>query len=171
MKRRKERVEAIVDLIRHNCIVSQEDLARRLAERGFPVTQATLSRDLKMLKTTKVATDKGNYMYILPDSNRIKDQLLAKGQTNKLNGYHSGFVSIAFSGNMVVIKTRQGYAPGMAYDIDMSATPEILGTIPGSDTIFAVMREEVSHERALRIFMDLLPIDPDTLHHDNSIYK
>ena len=52
MKNRKKRIEVIVDLIRNNCIASQEELASRLAKLGFKVTQATLSRDLKMLKTT-----------------------------------------------------------------------------------------------------------------------
>ena len=77
MKNRKQRVELIVELIKNNCIGSQEELATMLAERGYNVTQATLSRDLKMLKTTKVPTDRGTYMYIMPDTNSLKDKLLA----------------------------------------------------------------------------------------------
>lgn len=153
----------MVDIIKNQCIASQEELARRLAEHGYVVTQATLSRDLKMLKTTKVPTDRGTYMYILPDSNTLKDKLLASGQLDMNANYQSGFVSLAFSGNIAVIKTRNGYAAGLAYDIDMSNAPEILGTIPGSDTIFAVMREGLTHEQAREVFSRFLPLDKKVL--------
>ncbi|MBD5269685.1 MAG: hypothetical protein K2M67_03100 [Muribaculaceae bacterium] len=159
MKNRKKRVELIVDLIRNRCIGSQEELAAILAERGYNVTQATLSRDLKMLKTTKVPTDRGTYMYILPDSNTLKDKMLATGMMTMNTNYQSGFISLSLSGNMAVIKTRNGYAAGLAYDLDMAAPPEILGTIPGSDTIFAVLREDVTHEQAIEVFRRLLPLD------------
>ena len=149
----------MVDLIRNQCIGSQEDLAARLAEHGYKVTQATLSRDLKMLKTTKVPTDRGTYMYILPDSNTLKDKLLSKGAADMSPNFQSGFISLRLSGNIAVIKTRNGYAAGLAYDIDMSNAPEILGTIPGSDTILAVLDEHVSHERAMEVFRKMLPID------------
>lgn len=149
----------MVDLIRNECISSQEELAARLAAEGFNVTQATLSRDLKMLKTTKVPTDRGTYMYVLPNSNSLKDKLLSKGMANMSPNFTSGFVSLTLSGNMAVIKTRNGYAAGLAYDIDMSNAPEILGTIPGSDTIFAVLREDVTHSRALEVFARLLPLN------------
>ncbi len=147
----------MVDLIKNKCIGSQEELARLLEEAGYTVTQATLSRDLKMLKTTKIPTDRGGYMYILPDSNSLKDKLLARGQLPINANYQSGFISLTFSKN--VIKTRNGYAAGLAYDIDMSNAPEILGTIPGSDTIIAILREDVSHEKARAIFSRLLPLD------------
>lgn len=148
----------MVDLIKNHCIGSQEELVNLLAKRGYPVTQATLSRDLKMLKTSKVATDRGTYMYILPDSNSLKDKILSKGFTHTSPNFASGFISLTLSGNIAVIKTRNGYAAGLAYDIDMSHAPEILGTIPGSDTIFAVLDENVSHEKALELFRQLLPI-------------
>lgn len=159
MKNRKQRVELIVDLIKNHCISSQEELSQMLLEHGYKVTQATLSRDLKMLKTTKVPTDRGSYMYIMPDSNSIKDKLLASGQMNMNANYQSGFVSLSFSGNMAVIKTRNGYATGLAYDIDMSRPPEIVGTIAGTDTIFAVLQEGLTHDEAREIFARFLPLD------------
>ncbi len=113
-----------------------------------------------MLKTTNVPTDRGGYMYILPDSNSLKDKLLANGQMAVNANFQSGFVSLEFSGNIAVIKTRNGYAAGLAYDIDMSRSPEILGTIPGSDTILAILREDVSHERARTVLSKVLPIPP-----------
>ena len=159
MKNRKKRVEVIVEIINRQCVGSQEELANLLLAEGYKVTQATLSRDLKMLKTTKVPTDRGTYMYILPDTNVIKDKLLATGQTD-LNGNHQGgFVSLKFSGNIAVIKTRNGYAPGIAYDIDISNVEEIIGTIPGTDTIIAVLADGVSHERARQVLSKFLPLD------------
>lgn len=160
MKNRKKRIEVIVDLINSKCIGSQEELARLLKDEGYSVTQATLSRDLKMLKTTKVPTDRGTYMYMLPDTNVIKDKMLASGQIDINNkNYQSGFVSLKFSHNIAVIKTRNGYAPGIAYDIDISNVPEILGTIPGTDTIIAVLGENVTHERAREVLAKFLPLD------------
>lgn len=159
MKNRKKRVEVIVDLINTRCISSQEELAKLLNEAGYNVTQATLSRDLKMLKTTKVPTDRGTYMYMLPDTNIIKDKLLASGQLDLNSNNQTGFVSLNFSKNMAVIKTRNGYAAGLAYDIDISNVPEILGTIPGTDTILVVLREDVTHDEAREILGRFLPLD------------
>ena len=73
--------------------------------------------------------------------------------------YQSGFVSLAISGNMAVIKTRNGYAPGLAYDIDISNSKDILGTIPGSNTIFAVMREGMTHDEIRESLSRFLPLD------------
>ncbi|MEZ3551501.1 MAG: hypothetical protein K1W02_12405 [Muribaculaceae bacterium] len=159
MKNRKKRIDIIIDIIRDNCIGSQEELAKMLEEQGHHVTQATLSRDLKMLRTTKVPTDRGTYMYVLPESDSLKDKILSSGHAPARANYQSGFISLKFSGNIAVIKTRNGYASGLAYDIDMSETPEILGTIPGSDTIFAVMREGISKKRAREIFASILSVD------------
>ncbi len=161
MKNRRKRIDLIVDLIRNNCIGSQEELAHILAEQGHAVTQATLSRDLKMLRTTKVPTDRGTYMYVLPESDSLKDRILNTGHAPARANYQSGFLSMKFSRNLAVIKTRNGYASGLAYDIDMSGSPEILGTIPGSDTIIAVLREDVSHNRAREIFSEILSVDID----------
>ncbi len=159
MKNRKRRVELIVDLIKNHCISSQEELSRMLMENGYNVTQATLSRDLKMLKTTKVPTDRGTYMYILPDSQIVKDKMLSSGQSEISSHYRAGFISLEFSGNIAVIKTRNGYASGLAYDMDMSRTPEIVGTLAGTDTILVVLRADIDHERAREVFASFLPLD------------
>ncbi len=158
MKNRRKRVEVIVELIKTQCISSQEELARKLAELGYNVTQATLSRDLKMLHTTKVPTDRGTYIYVLPDSNSLKDKLLASGQLDMNANYQSGFISLAISGNLAVIKTRNGYAPGLAYDIDISNCHEILGTIAGANTIFAVMRDGLTDEEKMEVLGRFVPL-------------
>lgn len=159
MKNRKKRVEEIIELISTRCISSQAELNKILEEKGYHVTQATLSRDLKMLHTTKVPTDRGTYAYVIPDSNSLKDKLIAVGQLEMNANYQSGFISLEISRNIAVIKTRNGYASGLAYDIDMSRAPEILGTIPGSDTILAVLREDVTKEQAYEVFRKFLPLD------------
>lgn len=97
-------------------------------------------------------------MYIIPDSNNLQDTMISQGVSTAQAGQHSGFVSIQFTGHAAVIKTRNGYASGLAYDIDMSKSPEILGTIAGADTIFALLREDVSHEQAMKVFSRFLPI-------------
>ena len=107
---------------------------------------------------TKVANDLGGYMYIIPDSNNLQDKMLSAGQATINTSPLTGFVSINFSGHIAVIKTRNGYASGLAYDIDMSKPAEVLGTIAGADTVFAVLREDVTHEQAMQVFSKFLPI-------------
>lgn len=160
MKNKKNRLQIIVELIRRNCIGSQNELSEMLKEQGVIVTQATLSRDLKTLKITKVANDTGNYMYIIPDSNELQDSLLMKGQKRGGGNSQIGFVSLEYSGNIAVIKTRNGYATGLAYDIDMSHSDVVLGTIAGADTVFVLLREGVSREEANVFFARFVPIDP-----------
>ena len=98
-------------------------------------------------------------MYMLPDLNVLIDRMRASGQINPEVNHINGFISLEFSGNIAVIKTRNGYAAGIAYDIDVSNSPEILGTIPGSNTIFAVLRENVTHEQARKVLAGILPLD------------
>ena len=162
MRNKKTRLQLIVKLIKNNCVGSQDELAHLLATNGYVVTQATLSRDLKTLKATKVATDVGGYLYIIADGNELQDSMLSKGVSYSSYSVHANsFVSLQFSGHMAVIKTRNGYASGLAYDMDMSKSPEILGTIAGADTVFAVLREDVSREDAIKIFSRFLPLIVD----------
>ncbi len=157
MKKRKSRLPVIVDILTHNSIGSQEELSKQLAIRGYIVTQATLSRDLKMLRTTKVATDMGGYRYIIADSSHLSSEPFAKSQNTVQSSLHPAALSIGVSGNLVVIKTRNGYASGLAYDIDMLDSPHILGTIPGADTVFAVVNESTSRSDLYSLFSSFLP--------------
>lgn len=123
---------------------SQEELLNALENEGFRVTQATLSRDLKQLKVAKAATLHGKYVYVLPNETMYK-RVLTPGNIREMMTT-SGFISINYSGNMGVIRTRPGYASAIAWNIDSSDIPQILGSIAGDDTIFIVIREGVSHE-------------------------
>ena len=78
-------------------------------------------------------------------------------QTDASAAKQVGLVSVTFSGNLAVIKTRNGYAPGLAYDIDMSRPPEILGTIAGADTVVAILAEGVTQEQAREVFQQFMP--------------
>jgi transcriptional regulator of arginine metabolism len=130
---RKERLEAISRIIRTEKIRNQEELLRRLQASGFSATQATLSRDMKQLKIARVHDGNDTYVY----------QSAETPPASYLPGVHSG---LEFSGNLAVIKTRPGYAMGIASDIDASAPPEILATLAGDDTILIIPREGYSRE-------------------------
>jgi transcriptional regulator of arginine metabolism len=84
----------------------------------------------------------GKYVYVLPNETMYKRVSTPRSAMEMLQS--SGFVSINFSGNMGVIKTRPGYASSIAYNIDNSDIPQILGTIAGDDTIFIVIKQGVS---------------------------
>ncbi|MBQ7689576.1 MAG: hypothetical protein IJT30_00040 [Muribaculaceae bacterium] len=159
MKNKRNRLQLIVELVKGNVIGSQSELAERLAEQDIRVTQATLSRDLKALKITKIASPRGGYMYIFPGTAEWQNSSLLADLP--LVGQHMGYVSLEFSGNFAVMKTRNGYAAGLAYDIDMSFAPELLGTIAGADTVFVVLREGITHEQARAVLEHILP------HHKN----
>jgi arginine repressor len=156
MKKRKSRLPEIVDILTHNNIGSQEELSKQLASRGFNVTQATLSRDLKMLRTTKVSTELGGYRYIMADPHSPA-AVAANDYSAALSSLHPTAISIAISGNIAVLKTRNGYAGGLAYDIDMLESPHILGTISGADTVFAVINENSTRRQVLEALATMLP--------------
>ena len=109
-------------------------------QQGFQVTQATHSRDIKQLRVIKVHDDNDNYVYRLPDYAAVQ-------QTQEESAV--SHPHIEFSGNLAVMKTRPGYAMGIASDIDSPAPFEIIGTIAGDDTILIIPREGVSRERVI----------------------
>ncbi|MBQ6652457.1 MAG: arginine repressor [Prevotella sp.] len=139
MNNKGNRLEVLKMLISSRQMGSQEEVLTALAKEGITVTQATLSRDMKQLKVAKAATIGGKYVYVLPNETMYKRVHGNQLATEMLRV--PGFVSINFSGNMGVIKTRPGYASSIAYNIDNSDIPEILGTIAGDDTIFIVIRQ------------------------------
>jgi transcriptional regulator of arginine metabolism len=109
-----------------------------LKKEGFDMTQATLSRDLKALKIFKSPDPQGGYIYVVP-----KDQNQVPNKNAGANYLADGFLSIDFSGNIAVIRTKPAYAGSIAAVIDSASTFEILGTIAGDDTIFLVLRQGV----------------------------
>ena len=154
MKKKANRLDAIKMIISSKEVGSQDELLQALGEEGFELTQATLSRDLKQLKVAKAANINGRYVYVLPNDIMYKRN---NGQSPSEMLMYSGFVSLQFSGNIAVIRTRPGYASSMAYDIDNREYEGILGTIAGDDTIMLVLRERTSHEEVRRFLSDIIP--------------
>lgn len=154
MRFKNDRLEAIKLLISSQEIGSQKELLEALEAEGFIVTQATLSRDLKQLKVAKAASMNGRYVYVLPNETmyrRVQKPLPAREMM-----LTPGFLSIQFSGNIGVIKTRPGYASSIAYNIDNSEIPEILGTIAGDDTIMIVVKEGVQEFEIIDLLHELV---------------
>ena len=145
MKVRKTRLPEIIDILTHQSIRSQEELSKQLAIRGFIITQATLSRDLKLLKASK-----------RPDENGIMRYYVGQGGTTRHHA-HSAVVSVAMSQNVVVIKTRNGYASGLAFELDMLESPMILGTIPGADTVMVVVAEGTDRHALFDLLSSVVP--------------
>ena len=154
MKTKDRRLEAIKMIISCKEVGSQEEVLNELRKEGFTLTQATLSRDLKQLKVAKAASMNGKYVYVLPNETmyRRSHKPLSAGEMLS----NPGFLSINFSGNLGVIKTRPGYASSIAYNIDNSNVPEILGTIAGDDTIIIVLREGVDHNALIDGINDIV---------------
>jgi transcriptional regulator of arginine metabolism len=155
MKVKNSRLEALRMIISSQEMCSQEELLTALQREGFQLTQATLSRDLKQLKVAKASTMSGNYVYVLPNETMYK-RVSTPGRVREMMEV-PGFVSINFSGNMGVIKTRPGYASAIAWNIDGSDIPQIIGTIAGDDTIFIVIKEGVSHHEVINALSEIVP--------------
>ena len=155
MKEKNNRLEALRLIISSQQLGSQDELLKALQKEGFKLTQATLSRDLNQLKVAKAATMSGNYIYVLPNDTMYKR--ISTPSNIKEMMQVPGFVSINFSGNMGVIKTRPGYASAIAWNIDSSDIPAIIGTIAGDDTIFIVIKEGVKQQEVIEALNAVIP--------------
>ncbi|NLK20935.1 MAG: arginine repressor [Epulopiscium sp.] len=131
-----KRLSKILELINTHNIETQEELAERLENAGFKVTQATISRDIRELKLTKVPTNHGTHKYSIIAQN---EQLV----TDKfIRVFRDGFVSMDRAQNILVIRTLTGMAMAVAAAMDAFHYQEIVGTIAGDDTIFCAVRSE-----------------------------
>lgn len=128
-----QRHTKIVELIHQYDIDTQEELASRLNEAGFKVTQATVSRDIRELKLTKVAVDGGRQKYVLMSAS-------TSGLDEKyLRILREGFVSMDMAQNILVIRTVSGMAMGVAAALDALKWNEMAGCIAGDDTIMCAI--------------------------------
>lgn len=131
---KRQRHEVVVELINKYDIETQEELAAYLREEGFDVTQATVSRDIRELKLSKIATGNGKQKYIIlkNDDSYLGDKFIRV--------LRDGFVSMNMAQNILVIKTVQGMAMAVAAAVDAMKFPEIVGCIAGDDTIMAAVK-------------------------------
>jgi len=148
MNTKIERQEIIREIIIKNKISRQEELLLLLINRGFDLTQATLSRDLRELKIGKIHDAHYGSIYFIPS--KENEQPLR------------GALSIAFSNNLSVLKTEGGFANSVAVRIDKTKIDEIIGTVAGNDTIIIVFKDDVPKENYLKVLSKHFP-DIDNL--------
>jgi len=129
-----ERQAKILDLIVKKEIGTQEELTTELERAGFVATQATVSRDIREMKLTKVAMSNGKLRY-------VAYRKTEENMTEKYNRiFCDGFVSMDNAQNILVIKTVSGMAMAVAAALDHMELPEIVGSIAGDDTIMCAVR-------------------------------
>ncbi len=147
-----ERLHTIKNIIKNDRIRSQEQLLERLSEAGYPVTQGTLSRDLKFLKVGKVPDAGGGFYYKLPATEQIKET-----KEGFLQDIARGCISIDFSGNLSVLHTMPGHANSVAFALDNLEIHEVLGTIAGDDTVLIILREEIKRSTLVETLQGIAP--------------
>jgi transcriptional regulator of arginine metabolism len=131
---KQRRLAAIRALVERDAIRSQEQLRQRLATRGFAVTQATLSRDIKALGLVKRAAD-GAYQTGGPENAPPSTALVTLGRA--LAEYLASAEAVQ---QLVVLRTGPGQAPLLGLAIDRARLPGVVGTLAGDDTILVIAR-------------------------------
>lgn len=154
MNKRQARLAQIVNILLHNSVGSQEELMALLNANNCIVTQATLSRDLKTLRTSKVATELGGYRYVIAANGTAADEVATHAMDTVRQ---ASILSVSRSGPIVVIHTRNGYAGGVAYDIDELESDSILGSVAGADTIFVTLAENAPLSDAYAALSSVIP--------------
>lgn len=141
---KNKRQETIISIISEQAVETQEELAALLSARGFNTTQATISRDIKELKLTKVSYDGNKHRYICGDTKE------------KTKSYRhvmiNGIVSMDYSENIIVIKTVSGMAMAVGAAIDALCIDGIMGCIAGDDTLFLAIKKK---EQAAKIMSEI----------------
>lgn len=131
---KKVRHQQIVDIINKYDIETQEELAGYLKDAGFLVTQATVSRDIRELKLSKVPAGNGKQKYVVlkQDDAHMEDRFIRV--------LRDGFVSMDMAQNILVVRTVSGMAMAVAAAIDALHFKEVVGCIAGDDTIMIAVR-------------------------------
>ena len=135
---KSSRQNAIIELIEKYDIETQEDMIAHLRALGYEVTQATVSRDIRELKLTKVLSSDGSYRYV---KNKINHH---EGNIKLNHAVVDSIVKVDYSANIVVLKTYPGLAMAVASGVDALNLSNVLGCIGGDDTIMIVTRNEES---------------------------
>ena len=137
-----ERHAKIIELINEYAIETQEELAARLNDAGFRVTQATVSRDIRELKLTKMAVNGRQRYVVVPGGNgHMGDKYIGI--------LRDSFLSMEMAQNILVIKTVSGMAMALATALDNINWKEILGCVAGDDTVMCVIRTQEDTEAVM----------------------
>ncbi len=136
----------ILEIIENNVIETQDELALKLKEEGFHVTQATVSRDIREMKLTKISSGDGRQKYsaIAGNDSEISERLIRV--------FKETVVKIDYAQNILVIKTLEGMGMAVGVALDNMQNSEILGTIAGDNTVFCVVR---GHQQAMNMIEKL----------------
>jgi len=153
MKNKVQRQLEIRKIIQTGTVHSQDELLAALKGKGFDLTQATLSRDLKVLQVAKVPHPVRGYVYTMPENG----QGMSKAEQIRVNYLADGFKDLQFSGNLAVLRTLPGYASSIAAVIDQTNSWEILGTVAGDDTILIIQREGISKKDLMEALIKIMP--------------
>ena len=140
---KKKRHEKIIELIGQCEIETQEELADRLRDAGYQVTQATVSRDIRELKLSKISGGNGRQKYIAftRDETQLGDKYIRV--------LKEGYISMDLAQNLLVMKTVSGMAMAVAAAVDALKMEEIVGCIAGDNTIMMAMRSEGAAARVM----------------------
>ena len=144
------RQDKIIEIIQHHDVETQEELAHLLSVSGFPVTQATISRDIGALHIKKIPDGKGGSKYAYPEGQEAYGEKF-------LRVFKDGYLNMELAGNIVVIKTYSGMAMAVAAALDHMLIPEIVGSIAGDDTIMCATKTEQDAQKAIDEINKLLP--------------
>ena len=152
MGKRAERLKAIKEIVLTEKIASQEDLLKKLRERGFSVTQATVSRDINHLRLIKVRNFRQEEFYTLDK----KYQESSLFNMDKLKSkFSENVISVDRAKNILVIKTYPGEAQGVAAVLDGMNFVEILGTVAGDDSIICIVNDNKNAEKINKLLNNI----------------
>lgn len=148
---KEQRQRRIQEIISSEIISTQSDLVKRLIDENIEVTQATVSRDINELRLVRLPIGKGRHRYTLTSIAVQKDTM------DELRRRFREFVhSIDYGNNLVIIRTEEGHANGVAYLVDKLKRGDMVGTLAGQDTILLVMRTNEDAGRIVDDFREFL---------------
>jgi len=153
VQNKTERHDLIKEIIRTERLDTQSGLVGALRGRGVDCTQATISRDIKELKLTKVQSEGGAIYY----AEQNGGQPVAE---KWMDAFFNGYIDIDYSGNIVVVKTVIGMAPACALAIDAVRWQEVVGTLAGDDTILIVTKSAAASKKLIDKIKRLLNSGP-----------
>jgi transcriptional regulator of arginine metabolism len=138
---KKQRHRAILDLVQAQVIGSQEELREQLRERGWDVTQSTLSRDLRELRLARLPTPEGPRYASSDTYSATENRALVEDVLPQF------FASLEGVAELIVVKTMSGGAQPVSEAIDAAGWPEVVGTIGGENTVLVICRSAAARER------------------------
>lgn len=147
---KNQRQMAILDSIENMDIHTQFDLANQMRNRGFDVTQATISRDINELQLIKISDGNNGHKYATSD--KAVDKLSAR----KIRIFYESVLSIKRSGNIIIINTIAGSANAAGETVDSLQWSEIIGTIAGDNCIMVILGEGADGDEICTRFGNLL---------------